>query len=131
MKKKDWLPQALSSLEFFAKNPEYKREFGHSYFCTNLGISRQTLYRNKRYMARYQEVKELLKGYRSTDPSTGPAPISGDKEKIQSLRDTVEKQKQHIIELQLRLNDCYQILEDHGIDPEFVYQTRRKKFQEA
>lgn len=131
MTKKEWLTSALSSLEFFATNPEYKGEFGHKYFMDNCGVSRQTLYRNETYMTRYGAVKKLLQNYKATDPKTGPSPITGDKEKIIALKSKIDSQSQTINELQLRLNDCYQMLEDHGIDPEFVYPRKLKKHREA
>jgi hypothetical protein len=132
MTKKEWLTSALSSLEFFATNPEYKGEFGHQYFIDNYKVSRQTLYRNDLYMKRYREVKELLKNYNTIGSKTGPSVTSGDdKEEISALNAKLEALQKTINELQLRLNDCYQMLEDHGIDPEFVYPRRLKKHREA
>ncbi len=131
MTKKDWLTRALSSLEFFEKNPEYKGEFGHKYFMDNYDISRQTLYRNETYMKRYGEVKELLKNHKVKGIKNGPSAISVDKEEISVLNAKIETLQTTINELQLRLNDCYQMLEDHGIDPEFVYPRRLKKHREA
>lgn len=131
MAKKDWLVNALISLDFFEHNPEYKGEFGHQYFVDNFDISRQSLYRNKTYMKRFQKVKDILKGYKTTNPSSGPAPISGDKEKLDKKKHEVEELEQVIEGLQLRLNECYQILEDHNIDPQFIYPKRLKKHKEA
>ncbi|MEH6711165.1 MAG: hypothetical protein V7733_08100 [Paraglaciecola polaris] len=129
MSKQDWLVNALASLEFFVTNPEYKGEFGHEYFADLCNVSRQTLSRNKKYMTRYKEVREILKGHKIKNSETGP--ITGDKEKIKQLNNTIEKQKEELDELKIRLNDCYQMLEDHGIDPQFAYPTRRKKHKEA
>jgi len=130
-KSPEWLSKALSNLEFFANNPEFKGEFGHEYIADRCGITRMTLNRNKKYMARYKEVKEILKGFKSTNPGTGPAPISGLKEKLEDEKARTDQLQKELEELQLRLNDCYQMLEDHGLDPQFTYPTKIKKHKEA
>ena len=126
----EWQVNALSNLEFFYSNPEYKNEFGHDYIAERCGVTRMTLNRNKVYMKRYHEVREHLKGFKKVDPSEGATPIDGYKEKYE-----VEVEKRNEVEkklnaLQLRLNDCYQMLEDQGIDPEFIYPKRLKKHKE-
>lgn len=131
MTNRNWEPKALSSLQWFAENPEFKGEFGHQYFVDNLEVSRMTLNRSKKYMKRYREVKEILKGYQSTEPNTGPAPVDGMKQKLASKNKQIEDLKNQVEKLQLRLNDCYQMLEDHNIDPQFVYTQRLKKHREV
>lgn len=131
MNKNDWVKRALSSLEFFVSNPEYKGEFGHQYFVDNLNVSRATLNRNKKYMKRFREVKEYLKSFKAGDPELGPASSTAELNRIQRQAKTIEEQSVKIQELQLRLNDCYQKLEDHGIDPEFIYPRRGKLHKEA
>lgn len=130
-KSPEWLSKALLSLEFFAANPEYKGEFGHEYIATNCGVSRMTLHRNKKYMKRYGEVREILRSYKPTNPTTGPSPTSGLKEQLENERAKNEKLEKELAALQLRLNDCYQMLEDRGVDPQFVYPTKMKKHKEA
>lgn len=127
----EWLSKALLNLEFFANNPEFKGEFGHEYIADRCGITRMTLNRNKKYMNRYREVKEVLKGYKPTNPSTGASPIDGTKEKLEKEKSKNEELKKQLAALQLRLNDCYQMLEDRGVDPQFVYPTKMKKHKEA
>ncbi|NDV93149.1 hypothetical protein GTH32_18425 [Alteromonas sp. 345S023] len=131
--KKDpkWLANALMSLKFFETSPEYKHEFKHDYFASQLGISKPTLYRCDKYMKEFQRVKDLLKEIKVDKSLSEGAPISGDNEKIAKLEAKVAEQAETISTLQLRLNDCYQILEDQGIDPEFVYPKRLKKHKEA
>ncbi len=130
-KSPEWLSKALLNLEFFANNPEFKGEFGHEYIAERCGITRMTLNRNKKYMTRYKEVKEILKGFKPTNPATGPAPVSGIKEKLEDEKAKNGKLEETLEALQLRLNDCYQMLEDHGNDPQFVYPTKMKKHKEA
>lgn len=132
-KKKDpkWLANALMSLKFFETSPEYKHEFKHEYFASHLGVSLPTLYRCKKYMDEFKRVKGLLKETKVDKPPSDGAPISGDNEKIAKLEAKIAEQADTISTLQLRLNDCYQILEDQGIDPEFVYPKRLKKHKEA
>jgi hypothetical protein len=130
-KSSDWLPIALSSLEFFLQNPEYKHEFGHDYIADRCDVSRMTLNRNSKYMKRYKHVKDFLKEYKNTEPAKGPAPISGDKEKLSAVTEQKNKLEEDLNALQLRLNDCYQMLEDQGIDPQFVLRARLKKHKEA
>ncbi|MGR5268294.1 hypothetical protein ACPV5R_11130 [Vibrio astriarenae] len=130
-KSPEWLPIALSSLDFFAYNPEYKNEFGHAYIAERCGVTRMTLNRNKVYMDRYHDVAELLKAYKLKKSTKGGAPIKDDREKLDEERDKSKKLARDIELLQLRLNDCYQLLEDQGIDPEFVYPKRLKKHREA
>lgn len=132
-KKRDpkWLADALMSLKFFESSPEYKHEFKHEYFASQLDVSKPTLYRCDKYMAEFQRVKDLLKEIKVDKPPSESAPISGDKEKITKLESKVAEQAETISTLQLRLNDCYQILEDQGVDPEFVYPKRLKKHKEA
>lgn len=131
MTKPEWVTIALGSLEFFVANPEYGNEFGHKYFMDRCNVSRQTLYRNDLYMTRYREVSELLKQHKVKSTGAPSRALSGDKEEIQELQATVALQKTTIAQLQLRLNECYQMLEDHGIDPEFIYPRRLKKHREA
>lgn len=130
-KSPEWLPIALTNLEFFAHNPEYKHEFGHDYIADRCNVTRMTLNRNEKYMKRYGEVRNILKGFKPTDPATGPALISGEKKKLSVAKAKNEELESQLDALQLRLNDCYQILEDHGIDPQFVYPTKMKKYKEA
>ncbi|MBL53687.1 MAG: hypothetical protein CL590_07335 [Alteromonadaceae bacterium] len=130
-KSPEWLTLALSNLEFFAHNPEYKHEFGHDYIANRCNVSRMTLNRNKKYMKRYKEVREILRGFKPTNPATGPAPISGYKEKLADEKAKTAQLEKDLEELQLRLNDCYQMLEDHGVDPQFIYPTKMKKHKEA
>jgi len=132
-KKKDpkWLAAALMSLKFFETSPEYKHEFKHEYFTSQLGVSKPTLYRCGKYMKEFKRVKDLLKETKVDNPPSDGAPISGDNEKIAKLEAKVAEQTETISTLQLRLNDCYQMLEDQGIDPEFVYPKRLKKHKEA
>lgn len=126
-----WLSQALFSLKFFENSPEYKHEFKHDYFAAQLGVSLPTLYRCKKYMDEFKRVKGLLKEIKVEKLSTAGVPISGDKEKIAKLEAKVEEQFKAISYLRLRLNDCYQMLEDQGVAPEFVYPKRLKKHKEA
>ena len=126
----EWQTIALSSLEFFIKNPEYKHEFGHDYIADRCGVTRMTLNRNTPYMKRYKEVREFLRGYKTVDPSQGATPIDGYKEKYEAQKEANQELTRKIEALQLRLNDCYQMLEDQGIDPEFIYPTKLKKHKE-
>jgi hypothetical protein len=132
-KKKDpkWLSQALMSLNFFENSPEYKHEFKHEYFAKQLDISLPTLYRCSTYMDEFKRVKNLLKEIKVDKPPSDGAPISGDSEKIAELESKLEEKEARIKYLELRLNDCYQMLEDNSIDPEFVYPKRLKKYKEA
>ena len=82
-------------------------------------------------MTEFQRVKDLLKEIKVDKPPSDGFPISGDKEKIAKLEAKVAEQAETISILQLRLNDCYQMLEDQGVDPEFVYPKRLKKHKEA
>ena len=131
MSKKNWELDALRSLDFFENNPEYKNEFGHQYFADNFGISRMTLSRNKKYMKRFNEVKEILKGVKLASSTNTDSRITSDKEKIKELKTTIANKDQELDALKLRLNDCYQMLEDQGIDSQFVLRPRLKKHKEA
>jgi hypothetical protein len=128
--KQKWEIEALTSLDFFEHNPEYKGEFGHQYFTDRFSISRMTLFRNKTYMERSNEVKDILKGI-SIEPNNNGVVFRGDKEKIETLKATIADKDKELEALKLRLNDCYQMLEDQGIDPQFVLRQRLKKHKEA
>lgn len=122
-----WLSIALSNLSFFESNPEYKHEFGHDYIADRCGITRMTLNRNKKYMEEYKRVRSVLRGYKSEGKKT-----STDYEETLKEKDNqIDGLKADKAELKLRLNDCYQMLEDQGIDPQFVYPTKMKKHREA
>jgi chromosome condensin MukBEF ATPase and DNA-binding subunit MukB len=131
MSKKNWESDALISLDFFENNPEYKGEFGHKYFADRFDISRMTLSRNKKYMKRYGEVNTFLKGIKVESGNVVNTPIVGNKEKIEELNAKIDIKDKELDELKLRLNDCYQMLEDQGIDPQFVYKKRMKKHKQA
>lgn len=131
MSKQNWETDALMSLDFFENNPEYKNEFGHKYFADRFGITRQTLSRNTKYMNRYKDVKKILQGVKVESVTGNVTTISGDKEKIEELNIKIDIKDKELDELKLRLNDCYQMLEDQGIDPQFVYTKRMKKHKEA
>jgi hypothetical protein len=129
--KQKWELEALTSLDFFENNPEYKSEFGHQYFVDRFDISRMTLSRNKKYMKRFNEVKEKLRGIQIASPNDTSPKIKGDKEKIEEQKATIAEKDKELEALKLRLNDCYQMLEDQGIDPQFVIRPRLKKHKEA
>lgn len=122
-----WLSIALSNLSFFENNPEYKHEFGHDYIADRCGITRMTLNRNKKYMEEYKRVRDVLRGFKSGGKKTSTDYELTLKEKDKKIAEL----KADKSELKLRLNDCYQILEDHGIDPQFIYPTKMKKHKEA
>lgn len=130
MAKEDWLTDALVSLDFFANNPEYYQEFKHEYFTERFGVSRQTLYRSDKYMERYREVKDILKET-SKPVASRTTGLDALKEKVEQQKQVIAEKNEQLSELKLRLNDCYQMLEDHGIDPEFLYPKRRKKHKQA
>ncbi|EGR3116632.1 hypothetical protein DNH24_24345, partial [Vibrio parahaemolyticus] len=71
-----------------------------------------------------------LQGYKTVDPSQGSTPIDGYKEKYEAQKEANQELTRKIEALQMRLNDCYQMLEDQGIDPEFIYPTKLKKHKE-
>ncbi|MGL0818812.1 hypothetical protein [Vibrio vulnificus] len=125
-----WQVNALSNLEFFYSNPEYKNEFGHDYIAERCGVTRMTLSRNQAYMQRYREVREYLKGFKRVDPAQGATPINGYKEKYEAEVKKTSELETKLNALILRLNDCYQMLEDQGIDPEFIYPRKLKKHKE-
>ncbi|TWX71717.1 hypothetical protein ESZ36_00325 [Colwellia demingiae] len=131
MAKDDWTNKALLSLQFFRDNPEYKSEFGHKYFMDNLDLGRATLNRNKTYLKEFQEVKKFLKNYKSTNPIYGPAKTTGEKTQLETQAEKIKRLELEKSELQLRLNDCYQMLEDHGIDPQFIYPNKLMKHRQA
>jgi hypothetical protein len=131
LSKQKWELDALTSLEFFKNNPEYKSEFGHQYFADRFGVSRMTLSRNKKYMKRFNEVKEILKGVQLASSTNTDSRITSDKEKIEEQKATIAEKNKELEALKLRLNDCYQMLEDQGIDPQFVIRPRLKKHKEA
>lgn len=129
-KRPNWLISALSSLDWFEKNPEYFKEFRHEYFVNQCGVTRQTLNRNEEYMARFREVKERLKSSKNpaAHRSTG---LDAMKLRNSELRQQLKEKEAEISSLQSRLNECYLMLEDNGIDPEFVYPKRRLKNRQA
>ncbi|WP_445768811.1 hypothetical protein [Rheinheimera sp.] len=126
-----WLPVALSSLEFFVHSPEYKNEFGHDYVADRCNVNRMTLWRNEIYMKRYYEVREILQEYKPTKSTSGPSYTTDISAELAAAKEKNEQLQNELDALQLRLNDCYQMLEDNGIDPEFVYPTKLKKHREA
>ena len=68
-----------------------------------------------------------MRGYKSEGKKT-----STDYEETLKEKDNqIDGLKADKAELKLRLNDCYQMLEDQGIDPQFVYPTKMKKHREA
>lgn len=131
MSKQKWELTALTSLEFFVTNPEFKSEFGHQYFADRCGVTRMTLSRNKKYMKRFNEVKEILKGVKLASSTNTNSRITSYKEKVEDQKVTIAEKNKELEALKLRLNDCYQMLEDQGIDPQFVVRPRLKKHKEA
>jgi hypothetical protein len=129
--KQKWELTALTSLEFFVTNPEFKSEFGHQYFADRCGVTRMTLSRNKKYMKRFNEVKEILKGVKLASSTNTNSRITSYKEKVEDQKVTIAEKNKELEALKLRLNDCYQMLEDQGIDPQFVVRPRLKKHMEA
>jgi hypothetical protein len=129
--KQKWELTALTSLEFFVTNPEFKSEFGHQYFADRCGVTRMTLSRNKKYMKRFNEVKEILKGVKLASSTNTNSRITSYKEKVEDQKVTIAEKNKELEALKLRLNDCYQMLEDQGIDPQFVVRPRLKKHKEA
>jgi peptidoglycan hydrolase CwlO-like protein len=82
-------------------------------------------------MKRFNEVKEILKGVQLASSTNTDSRITSDKEKIEEQKATIAEKNKELEALKLRLNDCYQMLEDQGIDPQFVIRPRLKKHKEA
>ena len=72
-------------------------------------------------------MRDVLRGFKSEGQKTSTDYEETLKEKVKKI----DELKADKAELKLRLNDCYQMLEDQGIDPQFVYPTKLKKHREA